>query len=105
MPNINTTKSSNSLVIVNNKLFVISKEPNTCEVFDSVCKKFIILKSPEISCFFLSNACSIGNKIYVFQDSKPEVIVFDTDENRWLEEPCEITRDLRSFYCVKVPSL
>ena len=105
MPNMNTAKSSHSLVVVNNKLFVISRESNTCEVFDNVCKKFIILKSPEISCFFLSNACSVGNKIYVFQDSKAEVIVFDTDENKWLEEPCEITRDLRSFYCVKVPYL
>ena len=84
LPNMNTAKSSHSLVVVNNKLFVISKESNTCEVFDNVCKKIIILKSPEVSCFFLSNACSIGNKIYVFQDSKPEVIVFHTDENKWL---------------------
>ena len=77
MPNMDTTKFSHSLVVVNIKLFVISKKLKTCKVFDNVSKQIIILKSQNISCFFLSNSCSIGNKIYVFKDSKPEVIVFD----------------------------
>ena len=46
LPSMNSVKYDHSLVVVKNKLFVISKRKDNCKVYDNICKKFITIKSP-----------------------------------------------------------
>ena len=105
MPNMNSGKCDHSLVVVKNKLFVISNLKDNCEVFDSICNKFITLKSPELECFFGTRCYTIKNKIYVLQENISKIVSYDTNKNEWSEEHCEITRNLQCFSNVKVPCL
>ena len=105
MPQMNSGKYNHSLVVVNNKLFVISKEINDCEVFDNICKKFITIKSPQFDWSFGIKAYSIKSKIFVIQDSSSKIISYDTNKNEWSEECCEFTRKFKRFSSVKVPFL
>ncbi len=105
MPAMNSAKVGHSLVVVRNKLFVISKQADTCEVYDNTCKKFITIKSPDLSSFYSVTTYSIGNKIYVLLDDLPKLICYDVEKNKWSEATCEVKRDLRYFSYVKVPCL
>ena len=44
MPSMINSKTDHSLVVVKNKLFVIAKEINSCEVFDNDCKNYPLLR-------------------------------------------------------------
>ena len=101
---MNSGKYELSLVVVKNKLFVISKVEDYCEVFDNICKKFITIKTTR-QYFHITTACSIGNKIYVFQENYSDLVCYDTDTNEWLSEPCEVTLNYRDVSSVKVPFL
>ena len=106
MPNMVYGTYRHGLVAVKNKLFVISRGEDACEVYDSVCKKFVRIKSPEIKNYLsFLNAFSIENKVFIFQDVLPKLICYDVDKNEWSEEKCEITRNLNRFSNVKVPCL
>ena len=105
MSNMNSGKYNHSLVVVNNKLFVISNIKDSCEVFDNICRKFITIKSPQFKCFPSTRAYSIDKKIFVLQDISSNIISYDTDKNKWSEESCEVTKTLRWFSSVKVPCL
>ena len=105
MPVMNSGKYDHSLVVVKNKLFVISKTKDDCEVFDNICKKFIAIKSPKLYFFHSIEAYTIENKIFVLQDSSSKIVTYDTNKNEWSEESCEVTKNLRSFSSVKVPCL
>ena len=106
MPNMNSGKYEHSLVVVNDKLFVISHRRDSCEVFDNVCKKFVTINSPHLNTrFFVNKSCSTGKTIFIFQYESPILICFDTDKNKWSEELCEVSKDLKHFSCVKVPFL
>ena len=101
MPNMNTKKDSHSLVVSKNKLFVISDSPSTCEVFDNFSNKFITLSPPpRLKDFF--RATAIGNKVLIFPFNSLNLISYDVDRNKWSEEPCELTKNLYDFSCVKV---
>ena len=94
------------LVAVKNKLFVTSREKDSWQVYDSICKKFVTIKSPKLELVFgYTNAFSIENKVFVLQDRLPKLICYDVDKNEWSEELSEITRNLYSFSNVKVPCL
>ena len=104
MPNMNYRNFNHGLAVVNNKLFVISKK-NKFEVFDNICKTFVTIKSPKLNYnHYGTRAYSIGKKILVFQYKSP-IFIYDTEKNRWSEESCDVTRNLRYFSCVKVPLL
>ena len=101
MPNMNSSKHSHSLVVVKNKLFVISKRKDGWEVFDNICKKFTTIKSPQID--RCTRAFSIENKIIIIQDELLKTIFYDTNKNAWSEESCEVTKNIRNFSSVKIP--
>ena len=103
MPNMNSGKYCHSLVVIKNKLFVVSNIEDNCEVFDKICKKFITIKSPKFYRFFSIKAFSIENKIFAFQEGKSKIISYDTDKNKWSEEFCKVSRELGVFSCVKIP--
>ena len=105
MPNMNSDKYDHSLVVVKNKMFVISNRKDNCEVFDNISNKFITIKSPEFNRFSWIIAKSIKSKVYFFQDILSKIISYDTNKNEWFEESCEATRNLRYFSNVKVPCL
>ena len=119
---VNGKVSYHDMVVVKNKLFVISSVADDCELFDNTCKKFVTLKSPHMSVVFLE-AIPIGSKIYVFQsdscnksfsignlifknpfqDEAPSMFCYDVDKDEWSEMPCDATKNLEHFSCVKVP--
>ena len=103
MPNMNSRKAGHSLVVAKNKLFVISRFTFDLifEAFDNISKTFLSLKPPpKVS--KIINATIIGNKVFVFQGKCSSLIYYDVDKNKWLEEPCELTRSLEYFSCAKV---
>ena len=59
MPNMNSRKYDHSLMVVKNKLFVISKREDNCEVCDKFCQIFITIKSPQLDWFSRITAYSI----------------------------------------------
>ena len=105
MPNMNSGNSEHSLVVVKNKLFVISKRENDCEVYDNLCKKFITIKSPQFDFYSRISAYSIENKVFALQDKCSKIIIYDTNKSEWSEEFLEVTKNLLWFSSVKVPCL
>ena len=67
MPNMNSGKYDHSLVVVKNKMFVISNRKDNCEVFDNISNKFIYIKSPEFNRFSWIIAKSIKSKVFFFK--------------------------------------
>ena len=101
MPNMVKSQCFHSLVVVKNKLFVIGQGRESCEVFDNACKKFVVLKhQPYIG---YSKCVSIGSRIIIFQEKKLSIICYDVGKNEWSKEPCEVTKYLEEFSCVKIP--
>ena len=108
MPNMIKYRNGHSLVVVKNKLFVIGSIEDGCELFDSTCKKFVDLKLPLIDSFFLtytdfSEVIAIGSKIIVFGSNKNSVLCYDVEKDEWSQEPCDVTKSMSGFSCVKVP--
>ena len=83
MPNMIEEKHGHKLVVVRNKLFVIGRERQSCEVFDSNCKRFVIFKSPGECLFTMNNIFSIGNVIYTIKKYDNLVLCYNTETNDW----------------------
>ena len=110
MPNMVESRTCHKSVAIKNKLFVVGGcERKTCEVFDSISNKFILLKSPEVS--FRKNldvpaeVVSIGSKLLVFCDSSKSILFYDVDTGVWSEESWKAKKCLSKFSCIKVPQL
>ena len=109
MPNMVLGRDHHKSVAIKNKFYVCGGfSTRTCEVYDSTCKKFVLLKSPNncllsYSVMFPDAAVSIGSKIYVFYGRNSTNLIYDTEKNTWSEEFCEVSRYLSDFNCVKVP--
>ena len=103
MPNMVKGKWGHSLVVVNNKLYVVGLGKQTCEVYNSYCKKFVAIKSPQVDHLRLNHAISIGNKIFAFQNVTSSILCYDVDKDEWSEESCEVTNNISLFSCVKLP--
>ena len=99
----------NKSVAIGNKLYIIGDEEVGCEVYDSICNKFILLKAPtEESLWILENpreAISIGNKILVFDDHFGEVLIYDVVSDEWSKESCGSLKNLSFYSCVTIPHL
>ena len=111
MPNMIKERHTPESVAIRNKLYVIGGgvEPS-CEVFDSVCNKFTLVKSAPTSLGlgYFNNpieAISIGSKIFVFCEYGDEMLSYDVNEDEWSTEPCEATENIGFYSCVKVPKL
>ena len=101
MPDMINSQSFHNLVVVKDKLFVVGQGTEACEVFDNVCKKFVLLKHP---IRFNHNQCvPIGNKIIVFQENRSSIVCYDVDEDKWSEGSSEVTKDLLNFSFTKLP--
>ena len=104
MPNMINSTAYHSLVVVIDKLFVIARRTNNCEVYDSTCKHFVALE-PLINIVYAINSIKVGSKIFVFSNPSPSsFFCYDVDTNTWSEEPCEVTADLKWYSILNVPS-
>ena len=90
-----------SLVVVKNKLFVISQKAHSFEVFDNTSKTFVILSPPKLIHSY--KVISIENKILFLENFQNKVLFYDVDKNEWSKKHCEVTKTLQQFSCVKVP--
>ena len=96
MPSMNERKYYHSLVVAKNKLFVIGNGKSQFEVFDNDCKKFVILKPPEIptEMFNFVKTTSFGNKIIVIGKNSLVAFCYDTDKDEWSSMSLEFARCL-----------
>ena len=108
MPNMINIRSLHKSVAVKNKLFLFGGDrTKTCEVYDSTCKKFVLLKPPD-DCLLNYNVTrpdaviSIGNKLAIFRSKKSLCLIYDIENDTWSEEPCGVTTSLSNFSCAKI---
>ena len=99
-------RHGHSLVAIKSKLFVVDTGNNlTTEVFDKFTKKFVVIPNATFSKsnnVFFVGATSIGNKIAVFGSYSKTIILYDTDKNEWIEEPCGIATYPYNACCIKI---
>ena len=102
MPNLVKRTHHHKLVAVKNKLYVVRRGGDDCEVFDTISGKFVVFKQ-EFDYFDFYQVVSIGNKIMIFYTGISSIIFYDVEENEWFEQPFEATKDLNGFSTVKIP--
>ena len=100
MPSMTKARSDHSLMVVRNKLFAIGSGSNACEVYTTNTGKFVALKSPELT---YNKSLQVAGKIFVFQDNKTYVWVYDVEGEVWSKEDCDATKYIVSFSCAKIP--
>ena len=113
MPKMIEKRVGNSSVAVRNKLFIIGivdrNRSETCEVFDSTCKKFVFLKQRPNSVTFRLNdfvqTYSIGSKLITFCHGSATSICYDVQNDEWSEKPFEVTENRFNFCCTSIPKM
>ena len=104
MPGLNFARCQHSSVAVRNKLFVSPGFGHpSCEVFDAVCNKFVVLKSDVT--YTCTGLVSIKNKLYVFSNKSTAVTCYNVETEEWSETPFEATEGLGGCCIVKIPQL
>ena len=100
MSSMTEGKQQHSLVVVRNKLIAIGIGLNTCEVYTTNTGKFVALKSPVLT---YNKSVQVAGKIFVFQNNKAYVWIYDVEEDCWKKEECDATKYIVSFSCEKMP--
>ena len=106
MLNMVEERCDHKSVAVKNKLFIVGGNTTTCEVYDSGCGKFSLLKLVKETIYgflrFPSEVLSIENKLFVFKRYEKNVLLYDVEKDDWSEQPCSLIKN-RDDSCVKVP--
>ena len=109
MPNMIEIRGCHKSVAIKNKLFVVGGFSSTCEVFDSTCNKFVLLKpiSGDISkyLFHTAEVISIGNKLVAFSNEHKNILFYDVKNDVWSKSTHKLKRNITSFSCTKVPQI
>ena len=104
MPSLNFGRCQHSSVAVRNKLFVSPGFGHpSCEVFDTVCNKFVVLKRDVT--YTCAGLVSLENKLFVFSNQATEVICYNVETEEWSEAPFKATEHLRGCCVIKIPQL
>ena len=78
-------------------------------MYDSVTKRFAILKPPpsflNTGSLIILGAISIGRKILIFKRFSTSITIFDLDEDKWTEENFEATKEIEGYFCLKLPKV
>ena len=82
----------------------IGEEKNKCEVFQDICKKFVIFESLKINIKLL-RAVSIGSEIVVIQDKTDVFLFYDVDKDELSEKSCEVTYGIKYLSCMKIAQM
>ena len=113
MPNMIEARCRHSSVATRNKLFVFGnyvwRENITCEVFDSSCKKFVVIKRFSSTLTFdlknVANTFSIGSKLITIGDISSTVLYYDAEKDEWSEKKFNLTKDKTMFSCTLIPDM
>ena len=100
MPSMTKGRYEHSLVVVRNKLIVIGRGSNACEVYTTNTGKFVALKSPVLT---YNRSLQVAGKIFVFQEKKAYVWVYDVEGDYWKKKECDATKNIVYFSCAKMP--
>ena len=100
MPSMTKGRCRHTLVVVRNKLFAIGSGSNACEVYTTNTGKFVALKSPA---FTYNKSLQVAGKIFVFQEKKAYVLVYDVEGDYWKKEECDVTKNIFHFSRTKMP--
>ena len=109
MANMINNIHHHSLVAVKNKLFVIGRATNTCEVYDSACKQFVALRSnPFINLGYIKKVIRIGSKIFAFRNDRSSslaaVSCYDVKRNTWSTISFKVAENLVGYSIANIPS-
>ena len=107
MANMVKSRHSHRLVALRNKLFVLGGPlTNSMEVYDSACCVFTLLKMPSsVKNFFkaMHNCVLIERKILILLNKSSNMVVYDTDTNKFSEETCTVTKkQCNQYLCTKM---
>ena len=102
MPDMVQARYFHKSVAMRNKLFVVGGGAwKRCEVYDSTCNRFALLKSSEL--FSRVNIALIGNSITVF-DGKV-AWRYDVIEDVWFKKDFRKIKTAFGFSCTAVPKM
>ena len=104
MPDMCHVRSQHGSAAIRNKLFAVGGSyQSSGEVYDATSRCFTVLKNDcgDIGYDYMCNTFSIGNKIIVCAHGRN--LCYDLNEEKWVEESFEVTKNFCSFCCVKVP--
>ena len=110
MPRMNERRHGCKLAAIRNKLFVFGGGPTTCELFDSVCNRFVFVQPPpehlEIDLGQCAFAASVGaSRLVVYLNGCRKTAVYDAEARDWSVESCDVTAvSCLRHAVVKVPA-
>ena len=106
MPSMIHKRQSHSLVAVKNKLFAVGGGGISFEVYDSCCKKFVVMKlPPKLTAEFDSTAVLMGSRIVVLQRFSESIAFYDVEKNQWSEETYERGKHYNFEECIRLPQI
>ena len=111
LPDMIEKRGSHASVSMGNKMFVIGGYNTlTCEIFDSVSRKFTYIKSINYQRIYNCRykAVCIGQTIIVFlttyagyQEPGTKIFIYDVSKHQWSKKGCRVLKNLRDISCVK----
>ena len=109
MPDMNAMRCLHKTCVVKNKMLVIGGGLYTsdCEVFDSLCDRFVWLKTPGRFNHkkHFNGVFSIGSRFVALSNCSKTALWYDVENDKWSEEACEVSKHLELFSCAKIPKL
>ena len=106
MPRMIKGRYYHKSVAVKSKMYIIGGFDTTCEVFDSTCNIFSLLKAiPESFLYNLvrpAGVFSIGSKILILGNAG-NIIFYDTINFGWSEKSFEYLKYIERYSCAKLP--
>ena len=106
MPNMIEEGCYHKLVAIKNKLFAMGGWKKLVEVYDSTCKKFVIIRPTILgNCIPGAQAISLANKVVIFFCNRSSVLCYDVDTDEWNVYPCGKGRNINDNIYIKVPKL
>ena len=113
LPNMIERRIFHSSVAYKNKLFVFGSAfgegENSCEFYDSTCKKFVFLKhksnSLKLSFTDIFETFCIGSKFIILRGDSAAAICYDVEKDEWSEEQLRATQNIICLGCTVVPKM
>ena len=111
MPDMVQRRCCHRLVPVRNKIFVVGgRDRTTCEAFDGVARKFVLLKETArafeadgVNTF--SHAFLFGSKLLVIGSATSKALFYDTETGKCSKVGLAGIDDVSRYCCVQVPIL
>ena len=109
MPEMINRRFNHKSVAFKNKLFFLMGSSQNCEMYDSICNKFSLLKLPQtyLSSYLIApiGAILVKNTILVFSNKTENVLVYDIKKEKWYIEKLKTTLNFERICYAKFPHL